>query len=215
MHSEKSCIYNLNTSDFNTTKKSEIVSYFRIFVLILILFTLLSCDIFSPREAEDPLNTEFQWHDYATTTNELLDNLEWAFEYIQNAENYNQLFSNQYIFYFDSQDVSEHGFESTWSLNQEVNIIKNYYFQSNDNSTVEVELTPNDEADQVNANAAHIYRNYVITTDDNIDNFPNTFEGKFELYLIFENGVWKIASWKDFRSDSSDTWGRFKHEFSS
>lgn len=187
----------------------------KILVVFGIIIFVAGCDIFEPRKADEPINNQYEWNDYTSTPNQILENLVWSYEYIQNAENYQNIFTNDFVFYFDSQDVSEHGYPSSWSLDNEINVIQDYYFQSSDDVSIEIELSTNSESDQINSNDAHLYRDYTITTTDEIEDFPNTFAGKLELYLIFEDGVWLIKTWKDFRSDSSDTWGRFKHEFAS
>ncbi|MEA1973373.1 MAG: hypothetical protein U9N34_08790 [Candidatus Cloacimonadota bacterium] len=189
-----------------------------LFIFISLISLIYSCDIFEPRDAHNPINTEFEWNDFPTSPYQTLENLEWAFEYIQNADNYQQIFTDDFIFYFDSQDISEHSYESSWGIGQEQNIVQNYYSQTSDNSPIDIELVENEENDQINSNNAHIYRDYVLNTNYDILDFPDEFVGKLEIFLVFQNGNWKINYWKDFRTSSSDnmnTWGRFKHEFSS
>ncbi|MCD4652119.1 MAG: hypothetical protein K8S56_10110 [Candidatus Cloacimonetes bacterium] len=191
--------------------KRSVFCYILLWSLILII---CACNPFSSRDSED-LGEAVQWNAYPINPYETLDNLEFAFEYTQNANRFNTILSENFTFYFDSQDVNEYGIPViSWNRATENDML--IFLQNHLAENAEIEVTLNsidNEPDDLQSHFAEIYRTYEVAVSYNSGGY-NTYQGKFYLYLEEISGFWKISLWFDYRTESDDpTWGMLKYDF--
>ena len=183
--------------------------------MIIILIILLSgCEVFSPRDAENP-EQPAAWNTFQVTPAKTLENLVYAYNYRENVYNYTNLFYDNFYFFFDPQDVADFSLPGYWGKASEIDMLMNAYQRINPGSSMQLTLTPIlSQSDNIQVNRAWFYRNYELTIAHSIVDFPTLFTGKSEIYMEKDNnGFWKIKEWKDYRLISSWTWGRMKNEF--
>ncbi len=184
--------------------------------LLLLILVLTSCKVFEPRKSEDPVN-ETQWNTFQTSPQQVIENLTYAHNYKQNMYRYTNLFSENFKFYFDSQDISDFGFPVSWNKSMEIEVLTNYFNSIPVDSASVLVLTPIEaDPDQIQNNQATIYRDYDLRAGHDMANVGHHISGKFTLYLEKDsNGIWRIKQWWDYKKNSDWTWGRLKYEFSS
>ncbi len=92
-----------------------------------------------------------------------------------------------------------------------------FYNQLPNIPDVYLELALTDTPDNILADTAVIYRDYVLHVNNHgIEGVPNSFHGKMSLVLVQDkSNFWKIMEWHDINNGSDPSWGRMKHEFSS
>jgi len=182
-----------------------------VFVFVIILF---GCNIFVPREAEAP-RPPAEWHAFQTTPEMCLENLVFAYNFIENGWKYSSVLSSRFEFHFDPQDRIDLTLPISWGRIDEIDMLRNAHSRTGANG-IELELTKIlDQEDRIQANSAWIFRRYVLVVSTGEEGLFQTYTGKLELYLESELGLWVIREWSDFRDDNEWTWGRMKDAFSS
>lgn len=181
-----------------------------IVLILLVALLLTGCDLFSVRDSEPPA-AQIPWIDFTTEVDSVLLNLEYSYEYPQNAVNYARLFSSDYVFHFAPQDVSDFSIEQTWTRVQEQDMIQVLH---NRYKNMQVTLEKVDDQDQIESAQAKIYRQYNITgiSRNEGKEVLTLAEGNMELHLKNEYGYWYITKWYDYRSSNVPTWGKLKYE---
>ncbi|HPM01068.1 MAG: hypothetical protein KA886_09005 [Candidatus Cloacimonetes bacterium] len=184
-------------------------------ILINLLIIVSGCDVFSPRDAENP-EQPAAWHTFQVTPAKTLENLVYAYNYRENVYNYTNLFFDTFYFYFDNQDASDFSIPSYWTKSSEIDMLMNTWQRINPGSSMELTLTPiPSQGDNIQTNRAWFFRTYQLTIAHSLTDIPTLFTGKFQIYMEKDNnGFWKIKEWYDYRLTSSWTWGRMKNEFS-
>jgi len=185
-------------------------------VALSLALTMLACNIFTPRSAEPP-DKPAEWNAFPNTPEKCLENLIYAYNHRENVFLYGNILSDDFVFYFDSQDVLDFTLPPRWYKQNEVDMLMNVYFQTNMlfDMNLRLEVLAN-QPDIYHANYAWVYRGYKLYVNHNIPNLFTEFIGKFQLYMEREsNGIWKIKEWHDFREQSEWTFGRMKNAFSS
>lgn len=190
----------------------------RIILIVIILFTL-SCGIFEPRNSDSP-EKPVPWLSYPINKDQVLTNLESSYLYSENINNYEKIFTDDFIFYFASQDITEHGTPSQLNINQESEMIMVLHKSLNDYNQqifLDTLATIDGEDDLINNTNATLYRSYYIRIEDlrNKQKDTKVYQGKAEFNLIqnTETSLWEMQSWKDYRTTSNQTWGLLKNEF--
>ena len=181
---------------------------------ILISALCGSCDLFEPRNADDP-SKPAEWNPFPTTPYMCLENLVFAYNYRENVFNYGTILTTGFFFHFDPQDVRDFSLPIRWFKQAEVDMLMNVYFHSNRTQDMSLFLyeLPN-QPDIVQSNHAWIFREYILYINHTIPNLNNEFTGSFQLYLEREStGFWKIQEWHDFRGQSEWTFGRMKNAY--
>ena len=181
---------------------------------MLVCFSLIGCNPFEPRNPETP-EEAVPWNSFMTTPAITINNLQYSYEYGQNRYRYNQLFTQNYTFHSDPQDVQDFGIAPTITLNNEYAWFLNMWTYLVEDSTVVIEMSSiAGENDEINSNSAWLYRNYSLTVQHSIPTMQRIYSGKMSLYVVRElTGQWKIQDWYDFRKESIWTWGRLKDAF--
>jgi len=165
-----------------------------------------SCEIFETREAEEPAG-KVDWNLFPITPYQTLDNLSYAYNYNENIDRYGSILSNDFMFYFDTQDIQDYNLPTYWTkeMETEMRSLINYKMD------LELQLIE-DRDDIIQSDTAVIYRNYHLLLTRNPES--SVFMGSMTLYLQRESdGFWRIDRWEDFRTDHNVTWGRLKYEY--
>lgn len=181
----------------------------KIVLALLALILLGSCDLFQVRESEPPGEPP-PWNDYAYDLEQALQNLGYCYTDSRNKIHYSGLFTDNYLFHFAPQDVSDYSYEPTWTSAQEQDMIQLFH----DNYTeVELDSLKIDADDQIGENEARFYSNYTLRGSPS-SNAKSIIiaNGNMELHFRRIGGYWYIEHWYDYRSSSGTTWGVLKHE---
>lgn len=188
---------------------------FKTMLVILSLLVLVSCDIFEPRDNDDPNdNVNIPWISFPIIYQQAVDNLESAYEYAQPIGRYKHMLTDDFQFIFASQDVADYGTPSKLTAAEEDEMLshlhKVFSYQKRD---IDIVLTPiPDQEDVEGANKTVIYRDYILTISG--EGYATEVKsGSLELTLVEINGQWNIKKWIDYRKDSKETWGKMKYEF--
>ncbi len=191
--------------------KFNYCKFVRISILITVSIIISSCGIFEPRDNEEP-EQPAPWVSNPVNAEQILTNLQYSYNYSQNATNYNAIFTSDYTFHFSNQDILEHGTPETMNKLEEMDMLINLHKNlSGSNDEVVLSFYEIDsESDQINSDTAVLYRSYEIQVTSNGQ--TTTYSGKAEFHLI-STGRWFISQWYDFRSDSNKTWGKLKYEY--
>lgn len=185
-------------------------------VLIFIAIGFLSgCGLFNVREAEMPASP-VDWNSFQTTPQKVLENLLYSYNYRENVYNYSSLFTDNFTFYFDAQDVNDFDTPSSWNKSSEIDMLMNTFQRINSSSEMQLILnTIPGQNDNIQANQAWLYRSYELSVPHSINTIPQLFQGKLRVVLTKDqNGFWKIKEWNDYRTLTNNTWGRMKNVFS-
>ena len=185
-------------------------------ILWIFLTMIASCNIFQTRDA-DPPEPPALWNAFPNTPERCLENLVYAFSFRENVFKYKDILSDDFIFYFDPQDVQDFTVPDRWFKQSEIDMLMNVYFQSDQTQdmNLSLEVLPN-QPDIIQSNHAWLYREYILLVENTIPGFNNEFIGQFQLYLEREsNGFWIIKEWIDYRTQSIWTFGRMKNAFGS
>jgi hypothetical protein len=187
-------------------------------LLLLVLILLSSCGLFEPRDNEEPENPA-EWIDYPINREQVLMNLKFSYKYPENQNKYNEIFTDDFIFEFASQDISEHSTPSQIDFQEEASIIFNMHKILGDyNEMVRIDSLTKIEGqeDILDSASAILFRNYYLKVmDANSEIELRNYRGKAQFNLVQdpETSLWKIESWKDFRTTTNETWGLFKNEY--
>ncbi|MDD2423220.1 MAG: hypothetical protein PHT37_01730 [Candidatus Cloacimonetes bacterium] len=184
----------------------------KIALMLLVLITLTSCEIFDLRDSQPP-TVEAEWNDFATNLELALQNLEYAYEDSRNTINYTRIFSPDFIFYFAPQDITDFSTDAQWTSVQEQDMLLNLHTRYRN---IKVSLGPFTTADEISANEAKIYRSYMLTAEavaaEEADIVEGDLKGNLELHYRRLNGYWYIYHWYDYRSGEGHSWGKLKYE---
>ncbi|MCB5253502.1 MAG: hypothetical protein RBR69_06010 [Candidatus Cloacimonadaceae bacterium] len=181
----------------------------RIALIILVLITLFSCEVFDLRDSQLP-TVEAEWNDFATNLELALQNLKYAYEDSRNAINYSRIFYPDFRFYFAPQDITDFSTDAYWLSTHEQDMLLNLHTRY---SKINVSLEPLSTADEISASEAKLYRSYqLIAKAADSQEQDIIVHGNLELHYRKQYGYWYIYRWYDYRLPDGHTWGRLKHE---
>lgn len=182
-------------------------------LLVIIVLMNLSCGIFEPRDSSAPENP-VPWVSYPINKEQIMENLSYSYNYTENANNYEKIFTDDFIFHFSSQDITEHGTSNELVIGQEIEMLINLHKDMIGLGQI-VSLDSlnaiDSQDDVINSDSAILYRSYYLSIDGRT---PQIFQGQAEFHLILSSdNSWKIKVWKDYRTNSNQTWGLLKNEY--
>ncbi len=180
-------------------------------ILLLLLVTLTSCDLFKVRDS-DPPTKPAPWNNYVTTWELGLQNLEYCFEDSRNAIKYINLFTEDYRFWFSAQDVNDFNLNPSWTSAQEQDMLLNLHSQSDSMIVTLTALA--EQPDEISAAEAKIYRKYELLRFPTGSETTILYSGNLELHFRKSGAYWYISKWYDYRAYSHPTWGKLKYDFS-
>ena len=186
----------------------------KIVLVFFITFILIGCNLFEPRDAEVP-RPPAEWHAFQTTPERCLENLIFAFNFIENGWKYSSVLSDRFEFYFDPQDRVDFTLPTSWDRVKEIDMLRNAHSRTGANGIELVLSKIADREDRIQANNAWLIRRYILKVSTGTEGLYQTYVGEMELYMESEFGIWVIRRWSDFRDENEWTWGRMKDAFSS
>lgn len=166
------------------------------------ILLLSGCNLFNTREPDEPKG-QADWNYFPITSEQTLENLEYAFSFNANADKYGSILADDFRFYFDARDVRDYSLPAYWDKETEVSMRNLMSVE------VEIELQEiDDQEDTIQSDRVTYNRHYeVIAAADE-------FKGSLTLNLRREeDGFWRVYRWEDYRKDSEYSWGRLKHEY--
>jgi len=183
------------------------------------MLSIISCGIFEPRESEEP-EKPVPWESYPIKKEQVLQNLVYSYNYTENRSNYAKIFTDDFTFYFASQDISEHSTPAEFNLAEESNMLMTLHKilgDYNKKIVIDTLSTIDGQDDLINTSSATLYRQYyikIVKIGDVNENELRSYQGKAEFNLIQdqETSLWKMKSWKDYRTTTNKTWGLLKNE---
>ncbi len=185
-------------------------------LVLAVIVMLMACNAFSPRDSEEP-ESGVEWNSFPIQPQQVLENLVYAYEFSQNSIKYGEIFTDEFRFFFDTQDVSDYGVPQEWDAQTESDMLLLLYnhLLSNTDMTLELEEVE-DEPDDIQSEFAEFYRKYTLSVQHDLNHLPQTFSGVCFLEIVKgTDGFWRISQWQDNRKDQeSVTWGRLKYEVS-
>lgn len=189
-----------------------------LFAFCSVLF-VQSCNIFEPREAEQPSQSGFQYLPKTFPSNVILN--------LQNA--IGQKDGVGYIACFTDSTRSSHTFSFTpsedairiyasvlrnWSFQQEQSYFQNLVAKRRQPlSFSNLTLIAKDSV--ITGNEARTYSyDYTLTFEHTEPGFTQTVRGSLQFTLVNDNSEWTISRWVDLKTRDDLTWSSFKGKFS-
>lgn len=187
-------------------------------MLALITVFLPACNIFEPREAEDPTQSGLNYRP-ATTPEIVIQNLQSAIDQ-KSLANYTLCFSdplkgNRPLVFIASTEASAQypSIMATWTHAQEESYFRNLIARSSPTaySALRLEL---DNSVVGSDSVTYTFR-YTLVFEHNEAGFPATARGTLQFTLGTDQAnIWSIYRWADYKTGDDISWSMFKGKFS-
>lgn len=177
------------------------------------------CQLFAPRDAEEPNSTSGQFLPPSEATN-VIANLQKAVE-LKSVAGYVGCFSDgstglpPFAFIPSSEGSAQYGpLFQNWTANEERSYFQNLSAQVTVASASSLTLIQKSILSAADSNIVEY--DYVLVFEHTDGSFPKSAAGHMQLALLRNsNNVWAITRWSDFKTTSSaTTWSLFKGKFS-
>lgn len=169
-------------------------------LLILITFTLNSCEIFKTRTPEEPSESNLNYPP-STTPQILIDNFTKSFNQ-KNIAIYQSCFfseNNSFRFYPSSDALSIYfNIFQNWNVNSEINFAKNLFsrFSSQDYPNL---FLLNSSFQSYTTDSTVFVADYELSINSKDNSINYVYKGTSQLVLVIDkSGLWKIIRWYDF-----------------
>ena len=184
--------------------------------LLILLFLVVSCDIFETRDPESP-NTGRT--DFITpTTPELLFNNMKSSLQEKVVENYMQclvdpaLSEDQFIFVPTASSMQNYPTLNNWERESERQYFNNLKTSVDDGSGILLELF--NEFQNIQGNSATFQYDYRIVISSVDQAIPGEYRGTAIFTILLDNrNYWVIKSWEDIGIESYSSWSDLKGRF--
>ncbi len=183
-------------------------------IIILLLFSSVSCDIFETRDAEIPDQSRSNYLP-ATSPEILIQNLIDSFA-DKNVVNYQNSFvtglSNR-VFTFVPSSTALSRFQNlwqTWNIDAEVQYFNNMKTSVPDELPVLLSgLSLSPESFSIFGDSLKYNSEYFISVPQS-NSEPLIFQGNLELSMINVSTVWLVYFWKDNAIEDNPSWSDLK-----
>jgi hypothetical protein len=183
-------------------------------VIILLLFSAVSCDIFETRDAEPPDQSRSNYQP-ATSPEILIQNLIDSFA-DKDVVNYQNTFvsglSNR-VFTFIPSSTALSRFQNlwaTWNIDDEVQYFNNMKTSVPDELPILLSgLSLSPESFSIFGDSLKYNSEYFISVPQR-NSEPLIFQGNLELSMIIVATVWKVYLWKDNAIEDNPSWSDLK-----
>ena len=183
-------------------------------VIILLLFSAVSCDIFETRDAESPDQSRSNFQP-ATSPEILIQNLIDSFA-DKNVVNYQNSFvtglSNR-VFTFVPSSTALSRFQNLWqtcNIDAEVQYFNNMKTSVPDELPVLLSgLSLSPESFSIFGDSLKYNSEYFISVPQS-NSEPLIFQGNLELSMINVSTVWLVYFWKDNAIEDNPSWSDLK-----
>jgi hypothetical protein len=183
-------------------------------VIILLLFSAVSCDIFETRDPESPDQSRSNYQP-ATSPEILIQNLIDSFA-DKDMVNYQNTFvtglSNR-VFTFIPSSTALSRFQNlwpTWNVDSEVQYFNNMKTSVPDELPVLLSgLSLSPESFSIFGDSLKYNSEYFISVPQR-NSEPLIFQGNLELSMINLSTVWRVYFWKDNAIEDNPSWSDLK-----
>jgi hypothetical protein len=183
-----------------------------------VLLFVAGCQLFAPRDAEQPTSSSGQFLPPGEAAN-VIANLQKAIE-LKSVSGYVQCFSDgstglpPFVFFPSSEGTALYGpLFQNWTASEERSYFQNLSAQVTGTSASSLTLVQKSVLSAGDSTIAEY--DYLLTFEHTDASFPKTAAGNMQLALLRNsNNVWAITRWSDFKTSTSATWSLFKGKFS-
>ena len=182
-------------------------------IFIMLLFSVISCDIFETRDAESPDQSRSNFIP-ATSPEILIQNLIDSFA-DKDVVNYQNTFvtglSNR-IFTFIPSSTALSRFQNlwpTWNIDDEVQYFNNMKTSVPDELPISLSLSVSPESFSIFGDSLKYNSEYFISVPQR-NSKTLIFQGNLELSMINVNTVWLVYFWKDNAIEDNPSWSDLK-----
>lgn len=193
----------------------------KVFIILLILAGLSSCDLFTTRQPEEP-DTGSSIYMPPTDASKVIFNLTNAI-IEKNADNYEKCFSNPdsvnsgFQFIPSAEAIAAYsGTFETWDIDSEVNAFRSMFSKLNE-ETSPIIILPLYSDVPYGPDSVLYTADYIIEINHSIINIPTKFSGTAQMTIIKDNsGLYSISTWYDTDppvEDSTKSWSFLKALF--
>jgi hypothetical protein len=179
-----------------------------LFLLVILAFLCVGCDIFSSRNPESP---ELPRANYtpATSPEILLQNLSNSFK-DRVLENYMSCFSEKkFQFYPSAGSVAKFTFLLNWTLQDERQYFNNLVNQVTQNS--QIVLSFQNEQKSLYGDSVSYSATYSLSVPFSDDQKPKYYQGNVHfLFIKDQSNQWVISNWQDIKDDKYPSWSELK-----
>ena len=188
----------------------------KIIFLIILSVSILSCDLLTTRNAEDPETVRSSYIS-ATTPDQLFINLKNSFsekiekDYISNFVD-SSFLKLEFKFTPSSEAILKYNILSDWNLDSEKSYFRNLIngLSKNEQIVLSLQLVSN----SVSEKSENRNYNYSITLPFENENIPNFYKGNaFFNIRLDDNNQWVIVEWIDNKTEDYPSWSELKGRF--
>jgi hypothetical protein len=185
------------------------------YIYILFLFSVISCNIFEPRSAENP-TVEKSSYKPPTTPDIVIENLTNSISE-KNSINYVQCFGGPNLdFSFVPALDSKSNYSTIfldWNTGSERSYFENMIIQTS--KTAASSLTLSNTINQSSSDSVISNSNYVLNFQHSASDIPQTATGNLQFTIKRDkNNNWYITKWIDIKVQSQFSWSDMKARFS-
>lgn len=171
--------------------------------LLAVGLLVLGCDLFAIADPGDgDSGDDLQWQE-PSTPKIVLEDLEWSYDNAEYYDKYENLIHDDFIFYFDPQDVDQ-GLPASWGKQDELDATKNL-FENVGAANIELSLTLTDYQPPEDTDTEHIYNNVPynlrVTMPDEDLIYVAQGHGNYTTKIdgTLDNGLdrWWLVTWYD------------------
>ena len=182
-------------------------------VIILLLFSAVSCDIFETRDAEPPDGPRSNYQS-AISPEILIQNLINSFA-DKDVVNYQNTFvtdlSNR-VFSFVPSSTALSRFQNlwqSWNIDDEVQYFNNMKTSVPDELPISLSLSVSPESFSIFGDSLKYNSEYFISVPQR-NSEPLIFQGNLELSMAIVSTVWLVYFWKDNAVEDNPSWSDLK-----
>ncbi len=184
-----------------------------LFVFLLIVMVVASCNLFETRDPEDPGTTTVPVFIQPDRPQDVIQNLQNAVRAL-NLNTYRLCLTESFEYQPSSVAQSSNpDLWQGWGFAEEEVYFNNMRAEAEGLSGHELQLE-NRNPPSISQDQAIYEKNYRITVQHNRQGLPVTAEGRMRLFLTRdESGNWAIETWTDISGESDFTWSDFRAAF--
>ncbi len=183
-------------------------------ILILLIISFSSCDLFTTRTPEKP-NTQGNGNMPASSPDILFNNLITSIS-SKVLENYlaclvdTSFLKQKFKFFPSSGSTSQYQVFNDWNYDSERQYFKNLIAYSNPGQTVTLSLS-NNSITQLGVNEAIYQYDYTLTFLANDQNISGTYQGSVQFKIFSDSRPqWVITEWYDYKKENLQSWSDLK-----
>lgn len=188
----------------------------KVFLILAVSISVISCDLFTTRDAESPDQTRSNFQP-AVEPSIVIDNLKNSF-FDKNVQNYIACFvdtifaEKSFSFSASSEALSLYQiFLQGWGLNEEKTYFSSIINKVSTDFPISLGFT-GENISNFSGDSLIYTASYIINLPVPVgDPFPQNYEGSLQFNMLRDNrGEYVIYFWKDITSGSSPSWSELK-----